>query len=142
MGQVALFHLAILEQVMIPAPLVFVDGKQNQAGGMSIDSVDRSKSAQAGFLHQMVQEAFPYEFPPRNHGQEMRLAGDEDMIVPVEDPMEVRYARLGGNLPEVPDLHSGRNLGQLGCAGSVAQPHFAFTDAAFPGCLAYVGEMP
>ncbi len=65
-------------------------GKQNQPGRVPVYSVNRRKPTQAGFLQQMVEEAFPHEFSTRNYGHKMRLAGNEDMIVPVNDLMSIQ----------------------------------------------------
>ncbi len=109
-----------------------MDGQQNQASRVPVYSMNRRKLTQTRFLHQMVEEAFPHEFSARNHGQEMRLAGNEDMIVPIEYLMGIPYVRLSGNFPEVPNFHSGLNLGVGECGGSIAEANFSLPYATRP----------
>jgi hypothetical protein len=91
---IALFHFSIHEELSVPSARFLVNGEYDDSGRFAVDAVERRQIINSGAASQSVQQAFVNITSPRCYRQEVRFAGDQNLVVPVDYAFSKRYDRL------------------------------------------------
>ena len=94
-GFIALFDLAGGKQLLIDTARLRVGREQHQAGGVSIDAVQRHQMRVVETTDQTAQQRVLDIFARRGHRQKVRLVGDHQVFV------DVQHLLLRGDRPLV-----------------------------------------